>query len=298
MEEEKSFAAKVRQELAAHISRNRHCRKAELRALFEGCHHERPFSVFSEGLTIPEKCISLVRKVYRLEPVLDTVGHENRVHMTTGGSRIYEDLMSAKTLERDCCKRAYLRGWFLAAGTVSDPEGQYDLELVAGTDEQAVFIQSILDFFGLQARLTHRRGRSVLYIKEGQKVVDFLNIVGAHVALMEFENTRILKEVRGRVNRRVNCETANIKKTISASSKQVEDILLIREKTGWEGLSDTLRQIAEVRLENPEVSLKELGELLDPPVGKSGVNHRLRRLSELAADLRNESSIDGGSTNA
>ena len=286
MEEERSFAAGVRQELAEHISRNQHCRKAELRALFEGCHHEKPFSVFSEGLTIPEKCISLVRNAYRLEPVLDRVGHENRVYMPNGGSRIYEDLMSEKTLEKDCCKRAYLRGWFLAAGTVSNPEGQYDLEIVAGTDEQALFIRDILDSFDLGAKLTHRRGRSVLYMKEGQKVVDFLNIVGAHVALMEFENTRILKEVRGRVNRRVNCETANIKKTISASSKQVEDIRYIRDTVGFEILSDSLRQIAEVRLENPEVSLKELGELLEPPVGKSGVNHRLRRLSEMAEDLR------------
>ena len=229
---------------------------------------------------------------------MDRAGHENRVRVPNGGSRIYEDLMSEKTLERDCCKRAYLRGWFLAAGTVSNPEGQYDLEIVAETDEQACFIRSILDSFDLGAKLTHRKGRSVLYMKEGQKVVDFLNIVGAHVALMEFENTRILKEVRGRVNRRVNCETANIKKTISASSKQVEDIRLINDTIGWEKLPESLRQMARVRMDNPDVSLAELGELLDPPVGKSGVNHRLRRLSEIAADIRNETiQNEGESTN-
>ena len=163
MNEERSFAAGVRQELAAHISRNQHCQKAELRAVFEGSHHERPFTVYSEGLTIPEKYISLVRNVYRLEPEMDRAGHENRVRVPNGGSRIYEDLMSEKTLERDCCKRAYLRGWFLAAGTVSNPEGQYDLEIVAETDEQACFIRSILDSFDLGLSLPTGRD-AVSYI--------------------------------------------------------------------------------------------------------------------------------------
>ncbi len=124
------------------------------------------------------------------------------------------------------------------------------------------------------------------FIKEGSQIVDILNVMEAPVSLMELENIRILKEMRGSVNRQVNCETANINKTVSAAVRQVEDITLIRDRTGFEGLPENLRQIARLRLARPEATLKELGEALDPPVGKSGVNHRLRRLSSMAEKLR------------
>ena len=125
-----------------------------------------------------------------------------------------------------------------------------------------------------------------MYMKEGAAISDFLNIIGAHVSLMEFENIRILKEMRNSINRKVNCETANIRKTVSAASRQASDIQYIRDTVGFGNLSENLAQIARVRLDNPEVSLKELGEMLDPPIGKSGVNHRLRKLSEYAENLR------------
>jgi DNA-binding protein WhiA len=288
-QESRSFASKVRTELAEHISKGRHCRKAELRAFFEGCHSEKPFSILSEGLTIPEKCYSLLKKAYRVEPVLDRVEHENRVTVPSGGSRIAEDLMRDDILERECCKRAYLRGWFLAAGTVTDPEGHYQLEIVTKDESRAFFINEILKAFDIEGKITKRKGNSVLYLKEGQKVADFLGLIGATVALMEYENARIVKEVRGRINRQVNCETANIKKTINASARQVEQIEYIRETIGFDQLSDSLAQIAKMRLEYPDVSLKELGEMMDPPLGKSAVNHRLRRLSELAADMDGQS---------
>ncbi len=284
-QESRSFASKVRTELAEHISKGRHCRKAELRAFFEACHSEKPFSILSEGLTIPEKCYSLLKKAYRVEPVIDRIEHENRVTVPSGGSRIAEDLMRDDILERECCKRAYLRGWFLAAGTVTDPEGHYQLEIVTKEESRAFFINEILKAFDIEGKITKRKGNSVLYLKEGQKVADFLGLIGATVALMEYENARIVKEVRGRINRQVNCETANIKKTINASARQVEQIEYIRETIGFDQLSDSLAQIAKMRLEYPDVSLKELGEMMDPPLGKSAVNHRLRRLSELAADM-------------
>lgn len=128
-------------------------------------------------------------------------------------------------------------------------------------------------------------------MKEGASIVDFLNVIGAHVALMEFENVRILKEMRNSINRQVNCETANIKKTVSAASRQTADIQYIHDTIGIGNLSENLSQIAKLRLENPEVTLKELGEMLEPPIGKSGVNHRLRKLSEIANELRRQ---DGG----
>ncbi|MBO5281608.1 MAG: DNA-binding protein WhiA, partial [Lachnospiraceae bacterium] len=133
-----------------------------------------------------------------------------------------------------------------------------------------------------------RKKYYVVYIKEGEGIVDLLNVMGAHVSLMNLENLRILKEMRNSINRRVNCETANITKTVNAAGRQIEDILYLREHYGLKKLSPGLREMAEVRLEYPDAPLKELGEYLDPPVGKSGVNHRLRKLSELAEQLRGE----------
>ena len=131
-----------------------------------------------------------------------------------------------------------------------------------------------------------RKRYYVVYIKEGNQIVDMLNVIEAHLSLMEFENIRILKEMRGNVNRQVNCETANINKTVSAAVKQINDIVYIRDTIGFESLPAGLSEIARVRLEKPEATLKELGEYLEPPVGKSGVNHRLRKLCDLAESLR------------
>lgn len=142
--------------------------------------------------------------------------------------------------------------------------------------------------FGLDAKIVQRKKYYVVYIKEGSQIVDILNVMEAPVSLMELENIRILKEMRGSVNRQVNCETANINKTVSAAVKQMKDITFIRDKIGFDKLPENLSEIAQLRLLKPEATLKELGEALDPPVGKSGVNHRLRKLGELAQKLREQ----------
>jgi DNA-binding protein WhiA len=144
----------------------------------------------------------------------------------------------------------------------------------------------VIQGFNIEAKIILRKKYYVVYLKEGESIVDILNICEAHVALMKLENMRILKEMRNSINRKVNCETANITKTVNASSRQVEDIEYIRDHYGFEKLSDNLRQMAEVRLEHQDAPLKELGEYLTPCVGKSGVNHRLKKLSELADKLR------------
>ena len=149
-------------------------------------------------------------------------------------------------------------------------------------------IQSIMATFDIEAKIVMRKRYYVAYIKEGSQIVDMLNVMEAHLSLMELENIRILKEMRGNVNRQVNCETANINKTVSAAVKQINDIVFIRDTAGFESLPPGLAQIARARLEKPEATLKELGEDLEPPVGKSGVNHRLRKLCELAERLREE----------
>lgn len=146
----------------------------------------------------------------------------------------------------------------------------------------------LLGTFSIEAKIVPRKKVFVVYVKEGSQIVDILNIMEAHVSLMDLENVRILKEMRNTVNRKVNCETANINKTVSAALKQIEDITYLRDTIGLGKLPAGLKETALARLENPEASLKELGELLSPPVGKSGVNHRLRKLGELADNVRQE----------
>ena len=143
-----------------------------------------------------------------------------------------------------------------------------------------------MNAFDLDAKIVERKKTYVVYLKEGSQIVDVLNIMEAHVGLLELENVRIMKEMRNSVNRKVNCETANINKTVSAAVRQIEDIKYIRDTVGFDRLHQGLRDVALTRLAYPDASLKELGELLDAPVGKSGVNHRLRRLSEIAVKLR------------
>ncbi len=149
-------------------------------------------------------------------------------------------------------------------------------------------LRAIMATFDIEAKIIRRKRYFVVYIKEGSQIVDILNVMEAHVALMNLENVRILKEMRNSVNRRVNCETANINKTVSAAVKQVEDITYIRDTVGFGKLAEGLEEIALKRLEHPEATLKELGLMLNPPVGKSGVNHRLRKLGSIAEAIREE----------
>ena len=151
---------------------------------------------------------------------------------------------------------------------------------------KAAHLQEIICSFQIDAKIVLRKKSYVVYVKEGAQIVDMLAIMEANVALMNLENIRILKEMRNSVNRKVNCETANINKTVNAAVKQIEDIRLIEQKKGFHNLNEGLAEIAELRLQYPEATLKELGMMLNPQVGKSGVNHRLRKLSEIADELR------------
>lgn len=185
-----------------------------------------------------------------------------------------------------CCKRAFIRGAFLSAGSISDPEKFYHFEITCASMRKAKQLQGLMASFDIEARIVLRKRYFVVYVKEGSQIAELFQIMEAPVALMELENIRIVKEMRNSVNRQVNCETANINKTVSAAVKQMEDIRYIQDTIGLESLPENLQEMARVRLERPEATLKELGEALEPPVGKSGVNHRLRKLSLMAEDLR------------
>lgn len=301
-----SFAGKVKEELREQIGKSRHCQLAELSAYFAICgqvimeedgNYIIKFS--TENLTVLRKSYMLVRKALHVIPDISVRGrHQYMLYILDDeeaqaflqGIQISNETLpvSESLIKKPCCKRAFLRGIFVSCGSVTDPERGYHLEMVLGNYDFAENIRGIIGKFGLEAKIIERKSNYVVYMKEGAAIVDFLNIIGAHLALMEFENVRILKEMRNTINRKVNCETANIKKTVSAASRQVEDIRYIHDTVGFGSLTDNLAEIARVRLDNPEVSLKELGEMLDPPIGKSGVNHRLRKLSEIAEKRRRQ----------
>ncbi|WP_314702967.1 DNA-binding protein WhiA, partial [Stomatobaculum longum] len=176
-------------------------------------------------------------------------------------------------------RRAFLRGAFLAAGSVSDPERFYHLEFVCPDETKAWYLKLLLSALGETAGVVKRKGHYVVYLKDSDGIVALLGMMGASRALLALEEIRVMKEMRNRVNRTVNCETANLQKTVAAGLKQLEDIEYIRNAEGFDNLPSTLAEMAEIRLEYPDAPLKELGTYLNPPVGKSGVNHRLRKLS-------------------
>lgn len=184
--------------------------------------------------------------------------------------------------KKSCCRRAYLRGLFEGGGSVNKPAGEYHLELVTDNDDFGKVMVKLLQSFNLQAGVSSRKQDCVIYLKGADQITEFLNIVGAHNALLLFENARVVKDMRNRVNRLVNCETANLGKTINAAVRQADKIRLLEACGVLKRLSPALQEIAHIRLQYPEASLQELVDLLDGKVGKSGINHRLRKLEQIA----------------
>jgi len=286
-----SFSHEVKEELVKHMGNARHCQLAELAAILHFCgqygrdaegHFTIGFQV--ENATVVKKCFTLLKKTYSIDT--DAAIDEEKMQELYVRFGDVNEPVDEVLLKSACCRRAYIRGAFLAIGSISAPDPGYHLEFVTANEKKAKQLQEMIQSFGIEAKTILRKKYHVVYMKESEAIVDLLNIMEAHVALMKLENLRILKELRNTVNRRVNCETANINKTLDSSRKQQEDIRLLKEKYGLENLPKGLQQIARIRLEEPEASLKELGEMLEPPIGKSGVNHRLRKLSELADKLK------------
>ena len=292
-----SFSGKIKEELAQHYAKARHCNLAELSALvhmsgsFEKDGYGRCIlKLHTENDGVARKCFTLLGKTFNIST--DIAIRRN----TAKGSCSYyirakgEELLAVENVivQAVCCKCAYIRGAFIASGSMSDPDKSYHFEIVCGTLKQAEYLRNMINSFEMDAKIVKRKKSYVVYLKEGSQIVDILNIMEAHVALLELENVRIMKEMRNTVNRKVNCETANINKTVSASVRQMEDIIYIRDNIGFDKLPDGLKDVALTRLTYPDATLKELGGLLENPIGKSGVNHRLRKLSEIAEKLREQ----------
>ena len=187
-------------------------------------------------------------------------------------------------LNKQCCKRAFLRGAFLGGGSISRPSSDYHLEMVTGNEDFAHSIIKVMHTFSMKAKLTDRKNDYIVYLKDGESITNFLRVIGAHNSMMELENVRVLKEMRNNVNRRVNCETANLGKIVKAAVRQVNCIKFIDEHMGLSELPQALQDTARLRLEYPDASLNELVEY-SGGIGKSGINHRLKKLQEMAVGL-------------
>lgn len=286
-----SFSSEVKTELAKHLGKSRHCQIAELAALiaFEG----RIPAAESENRLLMQKYQLLLAELFHIEEIhtaeeARSVFSTVKMYNDATGEAEPEDTVKGFLIQQSCCKRAYIRGAFLAGGSISDPNKSYHFEIVCRSIPQAEQLRDVINSFDMDAKIVARKKYQVVYLKEGSQIVDILNIMEAHVALMNLENVRILKEMRNSVNRKVNCETANISKTVNAAVKQLADIEYIRETAGLSYLPENLKEMALLRLEYPDAPLAELGTYLNPPVGKSGVNHRLRRISEMADSLRQQ----------
>ncbi len=279
-----SFSSDVKEELSRQYGRSRHCQLAELAGMLEmsGRIQEGVPVLDTDNPLLQEKYGVLMQKAFSVdvtEPLTKTDSERilSALRLTEDSRRLL--------VQQTCCKRAFLRGAFMASGSISDPNKSYHFEIVARTLQQAQLLTELMNSFEADAKIVERKNHYVAYVKEGSQIVDMLNVMEAYVSLMNLENVRILKEMRNTVNRKVNCETANINKTVSAAVKQIEDIRKIQSRMEFDELPESLREMAELRLQYPDATLKELGKYLDPPVGKSGVNHRLRKLSAIAEDL-------------
>ncbi|WEV39146.1 DNA-binding protein WhiA [Lactobacillus sp. ESL0680] len=308
-----SYASNVKKELTALPIHPEHA-KAELAAFLRmnGVlnFHDHQFSldITTENPAIARRIFSLIKTAYRVEPLLIVSRKmklkKNNQYLVRLQNHVREILTNLEILSSESGlitripKRiitskegamSYLRGAFLASGSVNNPEtSRYHLEIYSAYEDHNDDLLELMNhYFFLNAKTTKRRRGFIVYLKEAEKIGDFLHIVGALNAMLAFEDLRIMRDMRNSVNRLVNCDTANLKKTATAAAKQVDDIELIKQKKGLDSLPEKLRDLAQLRLTNPELSLKELAEQVpDGPISKSGVNHRLKKLHELAEKLR------------
>jgi DNA-binding protein WhiA len=307
-----SFSADVKNELARVTDGQECCPVAELAALMRmggtmliGGHSNLGITFTTENAAVARKVLTLIKRGFALATEVTVTrsrrlkkanSYQIKVAPSPVVTKVLAELGIMRgevinagrdmgLLRKSCCRRAYLRGAFLGGGSVSRPEGEYHLELVTGNHDFAKTLVRLLKSFGMTARMTDRKQDYVVYLKDGDAITSFLRIIGATNALFAFENVRVVKDMRNQVNRLVNCETANLQKTVNAAVRQVESINLIAAGGGLEKLPASLREAAELRLAYPEATLQELVDLAGGTVGKSGMNHRLRKLERLAREM-------------
>lgn len=309
-----SFSSDTKKELSEFTDSTRHCRLAELTAISGCCGQYVPrafgrlfFLYQSENFFVIKTAYDLIRKLFHASADVSVISGAGRQRfymllvrdedvvkkmlfemklLRMGGALVDLSLSKADLIPKNiCCKRAYLRGLFLCFGSISDPHKAYRLEYVCDAEEDADEIAELLSGFDISVKKADRKGKKIVYIKEGEKISSALGVIGARKALLEFENIRILRDISGNVNRQVNCETANMNKAAVAGAEQIRQIRLIDQKIGLDNIAAELSLAAKARLDNPEMNLKELGETLSPPVGKSGMYHRFAKIKKMAEEL-------------
>ena len=306
-----SFASEMKNELTR-IEVDECCMKSELSALikmngavsyFDG---QWVINVQTENAAIARRIFSLIKNVYKIE--IDLLVRKkmklkkNNVYICRikkESKEVLEDLkifsggvltntITDEITEKECCRRSYLRGAFLAGGSVNNPEtSAYHLEIASLYEEHAEAVTKLMNRYELNAKYIDRKRGYTIYLKEAEKIAEFLSLIGGYQALLKFEDIRIVRDMRNSVNRLVNCETANLNKTINAAMRQVENIKFIDEEIGIDELPERLREVARIRVEHQDMTLKEIGEAVSTgTISKSGINHRLRKLDEIADKLR------------
>lgn len=316
MSENLSFSSNVKNELIHRFGNESYINVAEITAMLNLCGQVCKINdrfcvkIQTDNVSVARKYFTLLKKTFNIDNKVD-IKENKKFHRTRSYSLVADDKEIVRSLlletemtdifgniniphipkkinEELSYKRAYIRGAFLVGGCITNPERAYHLEFVTGVYSYALQLMDLINSFGIDSKVVKRKDNFVIYIKESEQIVDLLNIMEATVSLMDLENVRILKGMRNNVNRLVNCETANINKTIAAAVKQIDDIEYIQNTVGLTYLPNSLEEMAKIRIENPDLSLKELGLKLSPPVGKSGVNHRLKKICEIANLLREE----------
>ena len=293
-----SYASEVKKELTT-LEVHRDNAKAELIALIRMngsiaiSNHHFVLNIQTENPAISRRIYQLLKQFYDVESELMV---RRKMKLKKNNLYIVRQLtekVSPELLKNDGQVRSYLRGAFLAGGSVNNPEtSRYHLEIYSVYEDHNQMIAEMINHYDLNARTTARRGGFITYLKEGERIADFLSLIGASSAMLKFEDVRIMRDMRNSVNRLVNCENANMDKVANASSKQIANIEFIQSTVGLDQLPPKLREVAEIRLANREVSLKELGAMLPSgAISKSGINHRLRKISDYADSLRTAKAV-------
>ncbi|MBQ6660598.1 MAG: DNA-binding protein WhiA [Lachnospiraceae bacterium] len=314
-----SFSTDLKEELAGKIPAKRHCCIAELSAFmyYGGTAELRDdgscILIFStEKENIAKKCFTFLRKSYNMNIVAGVTPSANRAgtafYVRAEGGREVRNCIEEMGFEvpartalgtaepladwpfhqpkADCCARSFARGCFLMGGAINNPEKSYHFEISAPTASFGEILIGVFERFGCEPKLWERRGSYAVYLKDADQVADALTIIDSTAARVRFEDIRVVRSKRAEVQRKVNCEVFNIGKTMRAANRQIEAIERISQTTGLQGLPEELREMAELRIRYPEASLTELGKYTVPPLGRSGVNHRLQKLCEIAEGLR------------
>jgi hypothetical protein len=307
-----AFSTEVKNELARVYPNRRCCRKAELSAILRinGSLHIKSGSyalhTVTENAAIARVIVSWLKELFRLE--IKVTVRRSRLHKNSnylifipdqpGLDRALNELgilddklrvastILPRLVRKKCCSLAYLRGAFLGGGFISNPKGSYHFELTTDNAMLAEGLQALLHRNQLTARINNRKRYFAVYLKNSDQIVKFLALVGAHKALLGWEDIRVFKEIREQVNRLVNCDTANLKKAVKAALDQLEDVKIIEREIGLKNLNKRLREFAQVRVRYPDVCLRELGQLMRPKLSKSAVAHRARRINKIANSIR------------